>query len=155
MNRTSSLSSQPSSSSSSSSSSTKSTQFKHTFLWNNIIDNLKSSLLDDGHGTSENQQDITYSHKLRKQQSRFITSGMLLIKQNLFSSAGLTQNSSCLENICFTGAQCVDIVYSFLTRKDQVCNFERQVTREKVTKVIKSCLIFVISSLFNYKVKYK
>lgn len=132
MNRASSVSSQPSS---------NSTQFKHTFIWNNIIDHLKRALIDDGsssssdNSTSGSQQGVTYSHRLRKQHSRFVTGGMLLIKQNLLSSTGLTPNSDCIENVCFTGAQCVDIVYEYLTRKDQVTNFERQVTREKVTKV--------------------
>ncbi len=125
MNRASSLSSQ--------SQAATTGQFRHTGLWNNIIQHLKQSLLDSG--SSQAADSASVSHRLRKQHSRFVTGGMLLIKQNLLSSTGLTPNSSCLDNLCFTGAQCVDIVYRFLTSKDQAANFERQVTREKVTKV--------------------
>lgn len=117
-------------------------QFKHTYLWNNIITHLKKTLVnggsspdpaDPGSGSSSGG----YSHRLRKQHSRFVTGGMLLINKNLLNSTGLTPHSNNLDNICFTGAQCVDIVYSYLTSKDQIANFERQVTREKVTKVIR------------------
>ncbi len=125
MNRASSLSSQPNTTATSSCSSTN--QFRHTGLWNNIIHHLKQSLLDSSNSSSDPA--ASYSHRLRRQHSRFVTGGMLLIK-------GLTPHSTtCLDNLCFTGAQCVDIVYGFLTSKDQVTHFERQVTREKVTKV--------------------
>ncbi len=116
-------------------------QFKHTYLWNNIINHLKKSLVNGGSspdpGDPSSGNSGGYSHRLRKQHSRFVTGGMLLINKNLLNSTGLTPRSNNLDNICFTGAQCVDIVYSYLTSKDQIANFERQVTREKVTKVNK------------------
>lgn len=137
MSRASSVSSQ-----STSSTTPGNSQFKHTFLWNNIIQHLKKSLLANGRSSSDdtNSQGVTYTHRLRKQHSRFVTGGMLLIKQNLLSSTGLTPNSNNLDNICFTGAQCVDIIYCYLTSKDQIGNFERQVTREKVTKLCQSIM---------------
>ncbi len=152
MNRTSSLSCQSSLTPAtavngvSSSSSSSNSQFKHTILWNNIIQNLKKNLLNDQSG--ESGQPLPYSNRLRKQHSRFVTGGMLLIKQNLLSSNGCSPNSSCLDNICFTGSHCVDIVYNYLTSKEQIGNFERQITREKVTKVSRSHLI-----RFNHKRK--
>jgi hypothetical protein len=140
------------------SSTVASSQFKHTLLWNNIIQNLKDNLIEDRSGSvssstsssttitnstissksnsiSSNENSMPYSNRLRKQHSRFVTSGMLLIKQNLLSSNGCSPHSNCLDNICFTGSHCVDIVFNYLTSKEQIGNFERQITREKVTKV--------------------
>lgn len=147
MNRAASLSSQPTGTTTT----TNNTQFKHTYLWNNIITHLKKTLLasgssySTGSSSSSDNSDVsttpTYTHRLRKQHSRFVTGGMLLIKQNLLSNGtGLTLNSDSLDNICFTGAQCVDIVYSYLTSKDQIANFERQVTRDKVTKLCQTIM---------------
>ena len=133
MNRTSSLSSE-----SSAVNTNTNNQFKHTILWNNIIQHLKKSLVSDGAyscGSTTNGASIPYANRLRKQHSRFVTGGMLLIKQNLLISTGCSPHSSSLDNLCFTGSHCVDIIYNYLTSKDQVDNFERQVTRDKVSKV--------------------
>jgi hypothetical protein len=109
-------------------------QFKHTIFWNSIIENLKATLVESYN-----------SNKLKKQHSRFVAvsmGGMLLMKQNLSMSynAGSDLNpqttSSCSSNsIHFTGSQCVDIVFSYLTSNHAALHLEREVTREKVTKV--------------------
>ena len=152
-------------------------QFKHTILWNNIINDLKKNLLEDVTSTSstrggggassrsascsaasklskqrsnqslstqmqrnqpqqqQQQPQQTSSTRIRRQHSRFLAAGvggMLLIKQNLMNNG----NNNSIENVCFTGSKCVDVVYDFLTSKEQSHNFERQITREKVTKVL-------------------
>ena len=130
-------------------------QFKHTIFWNNIIENLKATLVE----THNN------STRLRKQHSRFVAAsvgGMLLIKQNLtmshhntsilnsessssYSSAKMNRASSS-NNIYFTGSQCVDIVYSYLTSNHEALHLERQVTREKVVKL---CQMIMESGAFE------
>jgi hypothetical protein len=132
-------------------------QFKHTILWNNIINDLKKNLIEDStnirstvrssscSSTSNlmksTPQSVTTATapptqaRIRRQHSRFLAAGvggMLLIKQNLMNN----NNGNSIENVCFTGSKCVDIVYDFLTSKEQCHNFERQITREKVSKVI-------------------
>jgi hypothetical protein len=153
-------------------------QFKHTILWNNIINDLKKNLLEDVTSTSSTrtasarsascssasnqrsnhcattqlkshqsqQQTQATTTRIRRQHSRFLAAGvggMLLIKQNLMSNN--TNNS--IEDVCFTGSKCVDIVYDFLTSKEQSHSFECQITREKVTKV----LLYLNKNIF-YKI---
>ena len=110
---------------------TSGSQFRHTNLWNNIISNLKQSLL-------ENE-----ASRLRKQQSRFAAAGfggMLFIRHNFLQNSSTapqiqTTGTDSNNEIYFTGCQCVDIVYDYLTSKENTHSFERQVTREKVSKL--------------------
>ncbi|RNA17863.1 hypothetical protein BpHYR1_039411, partial [Brachionus plicatilis] len=131
-----------------------STQFKHTILWNSILANLKSQLLEAN----------TNPGKLKKQHSRFVAAsvgGMLLIKQNIIMNTTNTLNSlashghppspskltnSPLESVYFTGAQCIDLVYSFLTHNKEALSVEREVTREKCAKL---CQTMMDSGIFE------
>lgn len=125
-------------------------QFKHTILWNNIISDLKKNLIDETSTTrsarsascsststtnlNKQQQQPQAPTRIRRQHSRFLAAGvngMLLLKQNLMNN----HNNNTIENVCFTGSKCVDIVYDYLTNKEQSHNFERQITRDKVSKV--------------------
>jgi hypothetical protein len=155
-------------------------QFKHTILWNGILSNLKSRLIEINSSTQR-------THRLRKQHSRFVAAGvggMLLIKQNMnilssnntnsinsnYNQVPRASSSSSMSNdrqndklkisnqnsdtqhITFTGSQCVDIVYAYLTAPEQITQFEKKVTREKVTKVrisAKICNSPLVLSLFN------
>lgn len=145
-------------SSSVSSSSTTNSQFKHTLLWNSILTNLKTQLIE-----TNNQNNL---NKLKKQHSRFVTAsvgGMLLIKQNLIINTTNTLNNltssssnpqttnvspsnSPLETIYFTGSQCIDIVFNYLTQNKELFQFERQITREKCTKL---CQLIMNSGIFE------
>ena len=124
-------------------------QFKHTIFWNNIIENLKATLVES----------YNSSTKLKKQHSRFVAvsmGGMLLMKQNFSSIPSHAEQSSSynrpklcqatnastttttnLNTIFFTGSQCVDIVYTYLTSNHEALHLEREVTKEKVVKVEK------------------
>lgn len=130
------------------------TQFKHTFLWNSILSNLKSRLLESNLNPS----------KLKKQHSRFVAAsvgGMLLIKQNIIMNTTNTLNSisshghppspskltnSPLESIYFTGSQCIDIIFSFLSENKESFNVEREITREKCVKL---CQTMMDSGIFE------
>ncbi|CAF0712157.1 unnamed protein product [Brachionus calyciflorus] len=131
-------------------------QFKHTILWNNILSNLKTQLLESH---------LTSGHKLKKQHSRFVAAsvgGMLLIKQNIIMNTTNTLNSltshnhppaspskltnSPLEAIYFTGSQCIDIVYAYLTENKELFQVERQITREKCAKL---CQMIMDSGVFE------
>ena len=125
-------------------------QFKHTNLWNNIISNLRQSL---------NESHVSHS-RLKKQHSRLIAAGvggMLLIKQNFLYPNHTASNNCAFEgNTCFTGAQCVDIVYEFLTSKENNHNFERQVTREKVCKLLQLIMDSgVFESLYHKSTRFE
>lgn len=133
---------------------TVSSQFKHTILWNSILSNLKSRLLESNLNPG----------KLKKQHSRFVAAsvgGMLLIKQNIIMNTTNTLNSlsshghppspskltnSPLESIYFTGSQCIDIVFSFLSQNKESFNVEREITREKCTKL---CQTMMDSGIFE------
>ena len=102
--------------------------------------------------------------KLRKQHSRFVAasvvSGMLNMKENLslhnpnassfslnltktprksrtnIEITSLTSTSTLVNpNIYFTGSQCVDIVFRYLSGNDHMYTFQEAITREKTTKV--------------------
>jgi hypothetical protein len=132
-------------------------QFKHTLFWNSIIDNLKCTLVDLHNSNTK----LKKQHSRFVAAS---VGGMLLIKQNLsmisnsystttnnnnnnnattISTESATKSSTCssnsssssVDNIYFTGSQCVDIVYSYLTANHEALHLEREVTREKVIKV--------------------
>ena len=147
----------------SSSSSVNQAQFKHTLLWNNTVANLKKKLIEQSTGPSSTQA------KLRKQHSRFVAAsvgGMLNLKQNIIlnttntfnnltshahnsgsanpanKSIWLTKASTHNDDIYFTGAQCVDIVYQYLIGSEHSHKFERQVTKEKCVKVCKVAFYF-------------
>jgi hypothetical protein len=130
---------------------TANSQFKHTIFWNNIIENLKSTLVE------------SYGSKLKKQQSRFVAvsmGGMLLMKQNLSmsssyadstftaSSSSSSSSSNNGSSIYFTGSQCVDIVFTYLTSNHEALHLEREVTREKVVKVNKAQHRILKSDIF-------
>ena len=121
-----------------------SSQFKHTALWNGIVSHLKTTLIEINRRPN----------RLRKQQSRFVAASvgsMLMIKQNLMNTASSHGGASATTSqspksassdllsshldLCFSGSQCVDIVYNYLTSEEQIKNFQNEVTREKVTKV--------------------
>lgn len=111
-------------------------QFKHTILWNGIIDNLKQTLCEI--------QLSTGSRQLRKQHSRFVAVSQFVNIVNFnsstaYSSSGSNRVSSSGEEndsiIVFTGTQGVDIIYNYLTSNHEALHLERQVTREKVVKV--------------------
>ena len=100
-------------------------QFKNTAFWNNIIAHLLQTL---------KQNNVT--SRLHRQQSRLdsMVGEMLLKSKNWrhHSTSGLDKTNVKYENICFSGSQCVDIVFSFLSSSDQASRFQQKVTREKV-----------------------
>lgn len=107
--------------------STTNSQFRHTIMWNGIISHMKCKLTEMSSSTVGGG----ISSRLRKQHSRFVSGGIMLIRpnQNEIDANG--------NDVYFTGAQCVDIVYQYLTANRAVLNFERQVTRDKCVKVFK------------------
>jgi hypothetical protein len=116
-------------------------QFRHTILWNNILSNLRQTLIENNN-----------TSRLRKQHSRFasgMVGGMLLIKQNwrnTTTTTNLSSETNKYDNIYFNGSQCVDIVYNYLTSSNQTYKFERKVTRDKVTKL---CQMIMDSGVFE------
>ena len=102
-------------------------QFKHTIMWNGIIGHLRSKV------TELNGSGGAISSRLRKQHSRFVSGGMLLIRPNPTDLDSQIHQQS--RETCFSGSQCVDIVYQYLIDNKSVLNFERQVTRDKCVKV--------------------
>lgn len=101
-------------------------QFKHTIMWNGIIEHLRSKI-------NEQASSGAISSRLRKQHSRFVSGGMLLIRPNPVDLEHMSNASH--NDFYFTGSYCVDIVYQYLVDNRHVLNFERQVTRDKCVKV--------------------
>lgn len=111
-------------------------QFKHTIIWNGIVSHLRTKLVEN----SQQQHLSGTRSRLRKQHSKFVSGGMLLIGLNQTQTADLLQQQQMTTteqgaDVYFTGSQCVDMVYQYLVANRNVLNFERQITKEKCTKV--------------------
>lgn len=105
-------------------------------MWNGIIGHLRSRVTESD-GT-------TISSRLRKQHSRFVTGGMLLIRPNPTELDSHVKQQSF--EACFSGSQCVDIVYQYLVDNKSALNFEKQVTRDKCVKL---CQLIMDSGVFE------
>ena len=69
----------------------------------------------------------------------FILGGTFMHSNNSHTSKGS-------DELHFNGSQCVNIIFEYLTSKDQTYKFENQVTRDKVAKL---CQMLMESGLFE------